>query len=347
MNINDSEQCFDLDWVRPWRRHHLVFTSVFSLCAVGGVLGNFLVLVVYRREGSRAWPAVYVQALAVVDMVVCGVVIPYTIVAELRQVTDDVACRVLELTRHTLVIFSFYILSAVAVERYLAVFRPVRGRTVRKAKMVVAAIFVASAAIALPCVFTFSVTSVSTEGERDSRMTSCQRKFCHFTMEIIGERSVRVYHGALVFQHVLAITIMISMYVRVYFEIWRREHRKMKVGPWVKGDGSVEATKGVLAIRSKPIWLLPLPAVSMPGKMPSANTAREATLQLQITSLDSDHQRGALPQFVKTTGKNSNFLTTAVHKEPLDEDTQPLDNERKITGKAEMNRFTPPFHNFI
>lgn len=329
MNINDSEECFDLDWVQPWRRHHLVFTSVFSLCAVGGVLGNLLVLVVYRREGSRAWPAVYVQALAVVDMVVCGVVIPYTIVAELRQVTDDVACRVLELTRHTLVIFSFYILSAVAVERYLAVFRPVRGRTVRKAKMVVAAIFVASAAIALPCVFTFSVTAVSTEGERDSRMTSCQRKFCHFTMEIIGERSVRVYHGALVFQHVLAIAIMISMYIRVYFEIWRREHRKMKVGPRVK-DGSVEATKGVLAIRSKPIWLLPL-------SMPAANTPREATLQLQITSLDSDHQRDALSQFVKTTGKNSVFLTTGVHKEPLDEDK--LDNERKITGKTEMSRF--------
>ncbi|PVD22179.1 hypothetical protein C0Q70_17984 [Pomacea canaliculata] len=128
MNINDSEECFDLDWVQPWRRHHLVFTSVFSLCAVGGVLGNLLVVVVYRREGSRAWPAVYVQALAVVDMVVCGVVIPYTIVAELRQVTDDVACRVLELTRHTLVIFSFYILSAVAVERYLAVFPAGEGK---------------------------------------------------------------------------------------------------------------------------------------------------------------------------------------------------------------------------
>ncbi|PVD22180.1 hypothetical protein C0Q70_17985 [Pomacea canaliculata] len=67
--------------------------------------------------------------------------------------------------------------------------------------------------------------------------------------------------------------------------------------------------------------------------MPAENTPREATLQLQITSLDSDHQRGALPQFIKTRGKNSNFLTTAVHKEPLDEDTQPLDNERKITGQ--------------
>ncbi|XP_076436550.1 uncharacterized protein LOC143276048 [Babylonia areolata] len=148
----------------------VAFTLILSLYAVIGLVGNSVVVAVYGRQrrgggggggegGGGLSHCMHIFILAVVDLVVCCVVIPYTVCFERRLVTWDPLCRGLEVLRHTLVNVSNLMLLVIAARRYLSIFYPWRHRTARGNRVTIAVIFVLGAVAGFPAAAVFTVTS--------------------------------------------------------------------------------------------------------------------------------------------------------------------------------------------
>ncbi|KAK7094823.1 cholecystokinin receptor type A-like [Littorina saxatilis] len=214
----------------------LQLTIVLSVYGTVGFVGNMLIFIVYSREKGKMSHAVYIYTLAIVDLTVCSVIIPYTIFFERQSITSDVVCRGLELFRHTLVMVSNMLLLAIAVERYMSVFKPWRPGTQRKAKKIIAAIFVSCAVCGTPAVTIFTVTTKPnnvTSAPTGSNVTSCAaHAYCQFTtMGLFGEMWARLYQGFLALEFFAAVTVIAILYINVYRKIWARVQWRKKLAP--------------------------------------------------------------------------------------------------------------------
>uniref|UniRef100_K1QBQ3 Galanin receptor type 2 n=1 Tax=Magallana gigas TaxID=29159 RepID=K1QBQ3_MAGGI len=101
----------------------IIITSVSILC---GTVGNALVIAVFVSNKQHFPKRTYILTLAVVDLVVMVLVAPYSIVFELRLVTNDFLCHALEIIRHTLIGYSNLVLMFIASERFLLVWKPLK-----------------------------------------------------------------------------------------------------------------------------------------------------------------------------------------------------------------------------
>lgn len=218
----------------------LELTIVLSAYAVTGAVGNVLVLIVYGRAKHKMSFSVYIRVLAVVDLLVCCVIIPYTIAFEWKAVTSDVACRGLEILRHALVTFSCHTLCAIAGERYLSVSRPLRLHRAETAKSITAAIAITSVIIAFPSATIFSVSLDDVTSQRicaeneTTEVTSREgRAYCQFTPGLVNESWAMAYQGFLVLDFVVAVLLMSILYIKMYKEIWRRVQwrRRRRLAP--------------------------------------------------------------------------------------------------------------------
>lgn len=230
----------------------LIFQLTIVLCIYGivGALGNTLILVVYLPRKAKLFHSTYIRTLATVDLIVCCVIVPYTIVFEQRKVTDDVLCRGMEVLRHTLVISSSQILCVIAVERYLSLFRPTRMRTVRKANISMAIVFINSFIVAIPSVTIFTVTeatslvdpgvasSISANASHNETgapdmTTKPSQRYCQFSNSLVHPTWALTYQCILALEFFLTVFIMAAIYIRVYKEIWRREQWRNGIMPKV------------------------------------------------------------------------------------------------------------------
>ena len=94
---------------------------MISSLAVVGILGNIPVLIVYTRRRDTLPTSTFIKVLAVIDLIVCALFMPYTIVYEFHLVTSDIVCRVCEFMRHCTLFISVKTLVAIGSERYFAV----------------------------------------------------------------------------------------------------------------------------------------------------------------------------------------------------------------------------------
>ncbi|XP_066289147.1 cholecystokinin receptor type A-like [Branchiostoma lanceolatum] len=112
--------------------HVTVFLSL--VCALG-TMGNFLTVLVSARRREKSSATIFVLTLAVVDLVVCGVVVPLKLY-ELNHGTyaGQGWCRVNPYLTAVSLLSSTFVLLAAAVDRYRAVCRPVQHFSVRRSR---------------------------------------------------------------------------------------------------------------------------------------------------------------------------------------------------------------------
>ncbi|XP_071516329.1 neuromedin-U receptor 2-like [Panulirus ornatus] len=111
----------------------LPLTVVYSVIAVGGVLGNALTcLVVARNHSMRTSTNYYLVNLAVADLLTFCLVLPvdmYQMWVQYPWPWGDAACKVRAVVPETLAHISVLTILAVSVERYVAITDPVYART--------------------------------------------------------------------------------------------------------------------------------------------------------------------------------------------------------------------------
>ena len=71
---------------------------MLAVLSLAGTAGNALVLWVFTRRKDSLVSTVYIISLAVVDLVTCLVVVPFTIYMEHANfcISSDAACKVLQ-----------------------------------------------------------------------------------------------------------------------------------------------------------------------------------------------------------------------------------------------------------
>ncbi|XP_045163674.2 formyl peptide receptor-related sequence 3-like [Mercenaria mercenaria] len=100
--------------------------GILSFFSVIGTVGNALVLYVYIKKRNKLASTVFIITLAGTDFVTCILIIPYTIVLEyvVYYVKYDFLCKFYMFLITSNVPFSAFIMTAIAVDRYLCICHP-------------------------------------------------------------------------------------------------------------------------------------------------------------------------------------------------------------------------------
>lgn len=199
-----------------------------AVLAVIGAIGNAMILVVYSKRKDRRPTNVFIRALAGLDLCVCIVVMPYSIVYEYHLVTSEFACKLCELTRHFNVSMSNLTLVAVAAERYVAICKPTFTVTARHVQKVLLVMVIFSVIFSIPSSFIFAVVSdhKTVSGDNIAQFNSTNSTlyaYCMFTSSILGPTATLAYQG---FQMVIwfgCIVTIIVLYIFVYRVVWKRD----------------------------------------------------------------------------------------------------------------------------
>lgn len=128
----------------------ILMTSLLSLAAVIGAIGNALVILVCYRYPSTKSTQTFVLALAVADLVVSTFIVPFRIITYHIRL-PEIACKATEGAIYMACHQSNYLLTLIAIDRYFAICRPTSGLlTRRRAKLLIVITVFLSAAFATP-----------------------------------------------------------------------------------------------------------------------------------------------------------------------------------------------------
>ena len=122
----------------------LMLLFVFS---VAGVIGNTLVLVVYRVKRDYSVSTFFIKVLAVIDLMACLFVIPSTLYMEYYRfiIWNDFVCKVYHFLITSNIPFSALVMVAIAIERYICICHPfASGLNLPRAKVLTFALLVCS-----------------------------------------------------------------------------------------------------------------------------------------------------------------------------------------------------------
>ncbi|KAK7098897.1 hypothetical protein V1264_003114 [Littorina saxatilis] len=207
----------------------IAFAVMVSFCSLLGTLGNVPVLIVYSAKNERRTANTFIKTLAVIDLVVCAIIMPYSIIMELHLVTSDIVCRMFEFVRHVSIIASNLTLVAIAVERYVAVCLIGHRLTVYHLNQGIFVVFGVSVLVAIPSMGIFA--AVTKEEVKDVNCAFHHNfdddfYFCHFTTSLLGPDLSRAYQAALMILFFLTFIAIVVFYAIVYSALWKRAKRR-------------------------------------------------------------------------------------------------------------------------
>ncbi|XP_071099209.1 cholecystokinin receptor-like [Haliotis cracherodii] len=203
---------------------YILFSIAIGVLSIVGTAGNIPVLVVYFRRKDKKTSNTFIKILALIDLLVCMLIMPYTLVYELHLVYSDVACRLFEYFRHFAIISSNVTVVAIAAERYFAVCHFAKRFTVKQVNCGMIVVVTISGILATPAVMIF--TLVTADEVRD---IECQfphpgnaTHFCHFTTSVTGPLVAYLYQGLLMLSFFISLIVIVILYAIVYSTLWKR-----------------------------------------------------------------------------------------------------------------------------
>ncbi|KAK3591906.1 hypothetical protein CHS0354_005119 [Potamilus streckersoni] len=202
-NLNDSDSGEAFPPMNVYFLYKLTWLAVMlTVFALVGTFSTLPVLVVYFGKRETLATNTFIKVLAILDMMVCSMIIPYTVVFEFQVVTSDFTCRTFEFLRHFAISASNLTLVAIAVERYFAVCKITKK---------------------------LSVQNVNFVGENESdyilktkSFISNTKKYCRFTYSVIGITTATTYQVVQMVTFFLTFALIVVLYSTVYYVLWKR-----------------------------------------------------------------------------------------------------------------------------
>jgi hypothetical protein len=195
---------------------------IMSIVAVICVLGNLLVIVAVRRQRFlRTLPNMFIVSLAVADLLMGILVIPFSISQALFRYWPFglELCRLYKLSTATLIIItlSLFHLAAISMDRYLTLRRGVQylqGRTVKKNLLVIGGLWAGALIVGTAPLF----------GWANPEPIEQERSWCIIPMAP-GHIVYVTFFGIL-----LPMTVTIIAYIKFFLELRRSFRRKRETG---------------------------------------------------------------------------------------------------------------------
>lgn len=232
LSVIETLQPFDpANYTVPWNWEYISLAVYLTVFAVVGTVGNIPILIVYFHRNDHTTANTFIKVLAIIDLLVCSLIMPYTMVYELHMVRNDVICRTFEFLRHIVIGASNITLVAIAVERYIAVCRLTLRMSVQNVNRGMIFIAFCSMLFGAPSIGVFAVVSEPEVYDVKCAYdhTVSRGEFCHFTYAIMGETLVTIYQSALMIIFLLTLVLIVVLYIIVYTVLWRKTQLRKRM----------------------------------------------------------------------------------------------------------------------
>ena len=208
-------------------------TVLLSIVSPLGLFGNAVVIVVCAKCKTRLPSAQhFIRAIATCDFLICLVIIPYRITAY-HVTIPEITCKCFEAITYFSESYSLGLLLAVALDRYMAVCRPVTlAKLSRFAKYCTVLMGVLLLGVACPpglfagdyILITDNSTGVS---------TLCYTGVCYADgtdTRFSSQNGIHIYNHFLGALYFTAVTLLVVLYFNVFFSVYKRFSRKKTCG---------------------------------------------------------------------------------------------------------------------
>ncbi|XP_066289146.1 alpha-2C adrenergic receptor-like [Branchiostoma lanceolatum] len=220
--------------------HVIVFLGV--VCALG-TTGNLLVILVNARRKDKSSAAIFVLTLAVVDLFICALKIPLKMV-EMQHVTytSTMWCKSSPYFTLASLLSSVFLLTAIAVDRYRAVARPVSYRVAKNRSVPLVCVLTVlcyvpgtgpcpwNRSVPLVCVLTvlagflLSIPAVLLQDEVPGIRVGPACETVSFCSSVGGVTHGRIYFGATAAVFFASVLAMAVLYALVYKHVMDLVH---------------------------------------------------------------------------------------------------------------------------
>ena len=211
---------------------HIVLGVILSTLSIVGTVGNILILVVYTKSRESQISRIFIKLLAVMDLVVCLLIMPYTVVLNFAGNYSNLVCKLIEFIRHFVVVTSGMTLIGVAAERYVAICHPLKTRQECFWSRLLLAIVCTAAVAAFPATLFFSVNKTTVEG-------TVYIESCTFDSNLQNIVWHNVFNAVLTSLFLIVVVSIITMYILIYIAV-RKSNKLFRV---VKPIGVVPRAK--------------------------------------------------------------------------------------------------------
>ncbi|XP_047360234.1 neuropeptide SIFamide receptor-like [Vespa velutina] len=203
-------------------RHTMAMSAVYCvayvLVFVVGLIGNsFVIAVVYRSPRMRTVTNFFIVNLAVADVLVIVFCLPATLMSNIfvPWILGWFMCKAVAYIQGVSVAASVYSLVAVSLDRFLAIWWPLKCQiTKRRARMMIVVIWFIALTITSPWLVYFNLVSIY-DDDPDLRL-------CLETWPRPEDGSLFFLIGNLTLCYVLPMILISLCYILIWIKVWRR-----------------------------------------------------------------------------------------------------------------------------
>ncbi|XP_063418013.1 cholecystokinin receptor type A-like [Mytilus trossulus] len=233
-NINrllKIENAFEAEALTP-------ITVYLILLMITGVIGNTIVLYIYKFRFKRSTPRIFILSLAAFDLITCILGMPYHILDMLYPYLFvwDTACKVLSFALTFTILASIFILDLIAIDRYRKICRPFKKQLSGIGSKIMSWVTVLIAIIsAIPMLLIYGTAEVPT-----ARNPNITGKACYVSDDYIESYFPLIYDAFTFLIFIVSVFILVGFYSKVGVTIWKR--RKFNESNESKRSGSGQST---------------------------------------------------------------------------------------------------------
>ena len=188
---------------------HIPALVFVATSMVVGIIGNSLVLIIYKRNYRRTSHRYFILFLAIIDLLACSTGLPF-LIASLRLpylMTSDITCKVLRYFHYLANNSSGLLLVVISVERYRKICRPFKTQwTPRQILYLCIVTVFISALIAIPAAIFFGKSVI------DTKIGNITGFECYIDEKFKGTNMMEIYNLVLMTETVVCIILFIVLY---------------------------------------------------------------------------------------------------------------------------------------
>ncbi|XP_028044101.1 neuropeptide SIFamide receptor-like [Bombyx mandarina] len=195
-----------------------VYCAAYLLVFLVGLVGNcFVIAVVYRSPRMRTVTNFFIVNLAVADILVIVFCLPATLMSNIfvPWVLGWLMCKTVPYVQGLSVAASVYSLVAVSLDRFLAIWWPLKCQiTKRRSRMMIVFIWIFAILVTTPWVFFFDLVVVFEENPN-----------VHLCIDVWPNPLSEVLYfvvGNLIFCYILPMVMITMCYILIWIKVWRR-----------------------------------------------------------------------------------------------------------------------------
>lgn len=220
---------------------HIPALVFVAIAMVVGIVGNLLVVIIYKRNYRRTNHRYFILFLAIIDLLACSTGLPF-LIASLRLpylMTSAIACKVLRYFHYMTNNSSGLLLVVISVERYRKICRPFKIQWSPKQilYLCIVTVFI-SAIIAIPAPIFFGKSIIDTG---IGNITGYQ---CYIDEKYKGTHMMEVYNEILMAETVVCICLFIVLYIFIIRKVKQsdqflsamRSMRSMKIKSYHRAE---------------------------------------------------------------------------------------------------------------